>query len=45
MAGFEIKDGEYTKTIYAMIKEQRLVLESTLDLRTKNYFRFVFKVH
>ncbi len=25
MAGFEIKDGEYTKTIYGMIKEQRLV--------------------
>ncbi len=23
MAGFEIKDGEYTKTIYSMIKEQR----------------------
>jgi hypothetical protein len=23
MAGFEIKDGEYTKTIYSMIKESR----------------------
>ncbi len=23
MTGFEIKDGEYTKTIYGMIKEQR----------------------
>ena len=23
LANFEIKDGEYTKTIYSMIKEQR----------------------
>lgn len=30
IVGFEIKDGEYTKTIYTMIKEQRQEDEKTM---------------
>ena len=41
MAGFEIKDGEYTKTIYAMIKEQRLVFDSANGSLAKTFFLFM----
>ena len=41
MAGFEIKDGEYTKTIYSMIKEQRFVRRfAASDQITISFFLF-----
>ncbi len=42
MAGFEIKDGEYTKTIYGMVKEQRwATINNQLALWKINDFYFV----
>ena len=42
MAGFEIKDGEYTKTIYSMIKEQRFVRRfAASDQITISFFSYL----
>ena len=47
MANIEIKDGEYTKTIYSMIKEQRydhFRLGTTASKKKKNQ-RFYIQNH
>ena len=45
MAGFEIKDGEYTKTIYSMIKEQRFVRRFAASDQITISFFFLFKIY